>query len=75
MTYKLRLDLYYFNLYKIISATPRKMRDGIRVGYKTEDDESQLNEVLKTITDKESNEDIMKSFVENFINGFNGTFL
>lgn len=75
MTYTIRLDLYYFNLYRITKKTSRKMRDGVRSGYKTEDCESPINEVLKSITNKSDNDDTMKLFVEKFINDFNGTFV
>lgn len=74
MAYTLKLDIYYFSLNKIIEKYERKTKTGKRMSYKTEKEDSQFNDFINSLTREKENDELMKFFLEDFINGFNASF-
>ena len=74
MAYTLKLDIYYFSLNKIIDRYERKTKTGKRIGYKTEKEDIQFSDFIKSFSFKKEDGEFMKFFLENFISGFNASF-
>lgn len=73
MAYTLKLDIYFFSLRKITEEKKRNTKVGIRIGYKTEDEDSNFCDFFNSFG-CEKNKDFMQTFIEDFINGFNSSF-
>lgn len=74
MAYTLKLDIYYFSLYKIINKYERKTKIGKRIGYKTEKKDCLFNDFINSLTLKKEDDEFMKLFLEDLISGFNASF-
>lgn len=75
MAHTLKLDIYYFRLNRIVETVTRNTKNGIRIGYKVEQNNSKFDEFVKSLTLSIEKDDYMKSFLESFINGFNNAFV
>lgn len=73
MAYTLKLDIYFFTLNKIIGVKERNTKEGIRIGYKTEKEDSKFCDFFNSFGCGKD-EDLIQTFIEDFINGFNSSF-